>query len=133
MIKSNIDLTSNEIFSRNPISIHSLNIFNKKFPWSKLDFQTTRSEADLQGKFEGIVTGNRETREMKMLCQRIDEGNHCDCCGESLVTLPWDRTWGLCKDCLAEMESRLENRNKSKFPWKVDREMRASRRISLNW
>lgn len=136
MIKSNIDLTENEVFSRpsrNRISSVSFyRAIGAEFPWT-IHFHEVKDDYDLP-KFQPILTGDKEERELKQLVIQENSGNYCDCCGASLTVIPWNRTWGLCRRCLADMEERQENRGRSKFPWKSETEMRATRgSVSLNW
>mgnify|MGYP003412324749 CR=1 FL=1 len=56
----------------------------------------------------------------------------CDCCGAYLKTIPWDRTYGLCRKCQKDMEENYGNRKE--YPWAFDTEMRAERGVvSLRW
>lgn len=95
-MKSNIDLTSNEMFSREKVAI-------------------TKNGSDLIPKFEGIRTGDKRCRELKELCERESTGDYCDCCGSYLKTIPWDRTYGLCKKCMAHYAK--EDWAKEDLPW----------------
>lgn len=90
MMKSNIDLTENEMFSRPArnfsFSIHRM--FGDRFPWS-LRFMAIHSDLDFySGRNEVIFTGDREERETKELCRQESTGNYCDCCGASLIEIP---------------------------------------------
>lgn len=108
-MKSNIDLTSNEMFSR------------KQF----------RNRA-LEPRFEGILTGNREERYLKNLCEQEVTGDYCDCCGKYLKTIPWDRTYGLCKKCMDYCDKHYSD--KEKFPWGKEPDMRGRRGLNpLSW
>ena len=60
-MKSNIDLTENEMFSR---PIHEV-----------------KDDYDLSPEYQPVLTGNKEERELKQLFLEENSGNHCDCCG----------------------------------------------------
>lgn len=120
MMKSNIDLTSNEMFSK-PV---------RNIPRRKI----VASDRSISDYYELIFTGNKEKRTVKELCRRENSGNYCDCCGASLIKIPWDRTWGLCKQCLADIEKRYNDKFPYKFPWGKVPEMRARRGVNpLFW
>lgn len=127
MMKSNIDLTSNEMFSRPERGLYfsSYRIFGGMFPWV-LRFSEVYSDSDRHsGEYEVIFTGDRAERESKELCRQENTGNYCDCCGASLIKIPWGRTYGLCRRCNADMEK--SHGNKPKFPWGEVLEMRGQR------
>lgn len=133
MIKSNIDLTANEIFSRN---VHRIEIVKSllydKFPWVSIIGEPITSDSDLLPKYEPIHTGNREERQYKEEIDIANSGEHCDCCGAYLSTIPWDRTYGLCRKCIADMEKNYGS-TQTKL-WMFDKEMRPDRaKISLRW
>ena len=124
MIKSNIDLTSNEMFSK-PIRNFSLHKMLRSFPWN-LRFTKIFYDSDLNSRRnEVVLTGNKKEREEKELCRQGDSGDYCDYCGASLIEIPWDRTYGLCKRCYADMESLYEN--KTEYPWGKASEMKGQR------
>lgn len=115
MLKSNIDLTNNEMFSRRQITIN----FEKrqKIPWNIAEsFIEVHSDKDLgYSKFEGILTGNKSQRQRRKMYMAMDSGDYCDCCGTYLKKIPWDRTYGVCRKCYKRMED--DPINKRDFPW----------------
>ena len=114
MIKNNIDLTSNEMFSRQVDTFLFIKqVLYYKFPWNYKELHRIECETDLQPKFEGILTGNREEINSKKLYMVIDSGDVCDRCGISLKSIPWDRTYNLCKKCYKALEKEYGK----KFPW----------------
>jgi len=134
MMKSNIDLTENEMFSRpaRNFSFPYHRMFGYRFPWD-LRFTEVHSDSELySGQYEVIFTGDKEERGLKELCRQENTGNYCDCCGASLIEIPWDRTYGLCRRCHADMEKSYGN--KPKFPWGEVSEMRGQRGNNpLSW
>lgn len=109
MMKSNIDLTENEMFSRPSWDkIKNISRLKNRFPW---DFNSTETQPKA---CKTIFTGNRKERMLKKLYSR--EADHCDRCGTSLVEIPWDRTYGLCKHCSIEIEQQVVG-NKFNYPW----------------
>ena len=133
MIKSNIDLTANEIFSRsnpNNVITSSINKMLGEFPWNrKLTFIETEFE---KPKYEPIFTGDSHDRYVKTLVEQENSGDYCDCCGAFLKVIPWDRTYGLCRKCIVDMEKNYGN-TQTKL-WMFDKEMRPDRaKISLRW
>lgn len=102
-MKSNIDLTSNEMFSRKSVPLQFNFIMKHIYglPWDMSKVTIIKNDSDLIPKFEGIRTGDKRYREIKELCERESTGNYRDCCGSYLKTIPWDRTYGLCRKCMA--------------------------------
>lgn len=134
MLKSNIDLTANEMFSRRGLpSMPLWRFLNNEYPWQHSIMTRIETDADLNGfRFEGIATGDKEERELKKLYLETDSGDTCDCCGAYLKTIPWDRTYGLCRRCQKDMDENYGNRKE--YPWAFDTEMRAERGVvSLRW
>lgn len=132
-MKSNIDLTFNEMFSREPISIH-LNHIKRHigFPWDMSKITIVESDNDLFPKFEGIRTGDKEQRKIKELCENENTGDYCDCCGSYLKTIPWNRTYGLCQKCMAHYAK--EYWKKEDLPWGKPQDMRGQRGLNpLFW
>ncbi len=123
-MKSNIDLTSNEMFSRESVSLQFNFIIKHIYglPWDMSKVAITKNDSDLIPKFEGIRTGDKRCRELKELCERESTGDYCDCCGSYLKTIPWDRTYGLCKKCMAHYAK--EDWAKEDLPWGKPQEMR---------
>lgn len=131
-MKSNIDLTANEMFSRRgSLPIPFWKFMHNKFPWEQNVMTRVETDLDLSGfRFEGILTGNREERNTKKMYIEMDD--ICDCCGAYLKTIPWDRTYGLCRKCQNDMEENYGNRKE--YPWAFDTEMKAERGVvSLRW
>lgn len=123
MLKSNIDLTANGMFSRRSNGDNAIWRFsNVKFPLIK--WQPWQQSVVL-GIKEVILTGNREQIERKKQYAEMNSGDTCDCCGEYLKIIPWDRTYGLCRKCGKDMEKKFGN--KKKYPWKYDTDMRVEK------
>lgn len=108
MMKSNIDLTKNQIFSRQSFIIRGLDstTFGTEFPWT---FQCPGLDGK---KFEAMRTGDRKEREHKKVCDEAVSRNYCDCCGTYLVNIPWNRTYGLCQRCSDDLDRGLRT-----YPW----------------
>ena len=129
MIKSNIDLTSNEMFSHIQFPyISAWKILCDKFPWNYRKMRRIESDADFRPKFEGILTGNREERRLKKDCININTGDICDRCGVSLNLIPWNRYYDLCENCWNDLEKVYGK----KYPWSYIEETNTGN-ISLNW
>ena len=66
-MKSNIDLTSNEMFSRESVSLQFNFIIKHIYglPWDMSKVAITKNDSDLIPKFEGIRTGDKRCRELK--------------------------------------------------------------------
>ena len=105
-MKSNIDLTENEMFSR-PM-YKKISRLKNRFPW---DFNSTETQPKAC-----VFTGNRKERMLKKLYSRESIADYCDRCGTSFVEIPWDRTYGLCKHCSIEIEQQVVG-NKFNYPW----------------
>ena len=128
-MRDNIDLTSNRMFrSKNDMSIHTF-VFSK-YPWKQPVFDLVTAEGlddeILHGRYMPLVrVGNKsDRREVKMLVE-IDSNDYCDCCGAYLKTIPWDRTYGLCRKCNTDMH--INYGNNRKMPWYEREEMRPNR------
>lgn len=110
MIKSNIDLTVNEIFSRRSKNDSVISLFSKVFheyPW---DIKVVFVESEFENqKYEPIYTGNKNDRYYKTLAEQECTGDYCECCGTYLKSIPWDRTFGLCRRCIDDMERNYGN------------------------
>lgn len=126
MIKDNVDLTKNQMFSRGEsFSLRRIktSLFGAKLPW---DFRPLRMPSR---KFEAIRTGDREERETKELCDEEMSRDYCDCCGAYLANIPWDRTYGLCQKC----SDRLDRAVKIS-PWEEKTQTDQNNEVqSLNW
>ena len=68
MLKSNIDLTENEMFSQPSMNrISSGNLFKTigvTFPWV-VHFHEVKDKYDLSPEYQPVLTGNKEERELK--------------------------------------------------------------------
>ena len=118
-MKPNVDLTENEMFSRPARNFSSLfyRMFNDRFPWDLRLKEINKDSKFHTERYEVIFTGDKGERELKELCRRENTGNYCDCCGASLIKIPWNRTvYRLCRRCYANMEKLYGN--KHKFPWR---------------
>lgn len=130
MIKSNIDLTENQIFSRQSFSMRGIirDSFGVKFPWRVPLVRTIM----IRKEFEAIRTGDRQERESKKLCDEEMSRNYCDRCGTYLVSIPWSRAYGLCRRCQDELDIQLGTM--FTYPWGEEMSMQPnSTLLSLNW
>lgn len=118
MMKSNIDLTADEFFSRttprsrvgSPGWLRSL-LPRKKFPWERFPSVT---DEDFNHENEVFFTGNKHARKLKAECYEWDNGIKCSCCGRPLG--PWDNSrYGLCHKCDELCQHAV--RNESRLPW----------------
>lgn len=127
MMKSNIDLTSNEMFSRRQDHFVSvLQVLYDKFPWNYRKITPIKSEADFRPKFEGILTGNKEEIKRKKKYIKIDAGNICDRCGKNVDIIPWNRHYyDLCQKCWEAIEKEYGK----KYPWEQNQEIRFNQDI----
>lgn len=130
MMKSNIDLTENQMFSRQSFSMRGIirASFWEEFPWSITRARTRM----IRKEFEAIWTGDRQERESKKLCDEEMSRNYCDRCGAYLVSIPWSRTYGLCRRCQDELDRQLGTI--LTYPWGEEMSMQPnSTLLSLNW
>lgn len=75
MIKPNIDLTKNEMFSKPRIN---------RIPSAKLTrrhFHEIRDDYDLSPESQPVLTGDKKERELKKIYLEENSRNYCDCCG----------------------------------------------------
>lgn len=131
-MKSNVDLTSNEIFSRNIISTKRIARYIKgMFLWTPPYIHKSDFDVDMQTEREVIFTGNKEIRNCKKLCEEEYSGEYCDCCGYPLNKKPWLFRYGLCKRC----NNRVYKTKKSdKMPWYKNDDMKIKRGLNpLIW
>lgn len=129
-MKNNIDLTSNEMFSRIPIKeLSHWKLIGQKYPWEYYEMTEIKSEEDFKPKFESIFTGDKRERQRKQFAFKMESGDYCDCCGSYLKIIPWDKMDNicLCKTCKKEM-SKITN----KVPWIKDTNMKANRNL-IEW
>lgn len=125
MMKSNIDLTENQMFSREPVQLRGIvsTIFGMALPWT---FRQLRIHCR---EFEAIRTGDRQEREAKKLCDKEVSRNYCDRCGVYLANIPWSRTYGLCQKCSDDLEKEFRT-----YPWEDKTPSRPNNELrSLNW
>lgn len=124
-MKSNIDLTSNEMFSRKTFRLSSkmfrhrtFGVLDKTisytFPWLYDFYMPNEHHGYSVERQEIVFTGNRKERTLKNLCKQEYSGDYCDCCGIFLKRMPWNKRVGLCKECDWDMERRFV---KGKHPW----------------
>lgn len=120
MLKDNIDLTSDQFFSRQNhlqvLDYLNTNIFGR-IPWNaQTPHQITRDK-DLEC-LSPILLGNRTERmRLKNIINACDS-KYCDCCGKYLNAKPWEQQECLCSDC----SSRLEQEYSARFPWTMQSE-----------
>lgn len=127
-MKSNIDLTENQMFSRQQSTWRGFasSIFGIEFPWSFSWLRMTGKE------FEAIRTGDRQERESKKLCDEAVSRNYCDRCGAYLVNIPWNRTYGLCPKCQDELDKEMGTM--LAYPWGKETVMKPNNALlSLSW
>lgn len=127
-MKRNIDLTENQMFSRQSFAIRGTlrTIFGIEFPWN---FSLERIACK---EFEAIRTGDKQERESKKLCDEAVSRNYCDRCGAYLVSIPWNRTYGLCQRCHDELD--IELGRMFVYPWGDETPMQPDDALlSLNW
>lgn len=120
-MKSNIDLTSNEMFSGQSPQDAIYKLLRRhvygKFPWSLAFCKRCTSDKDLGYEFEGIKTGNRATRNSKKLCDEELSDDYCLRCGRPFTKTPWEKSDGVCRKCNEEMDHRIA----SKKPWRFNK------------
>ena len=124
-MKRNVDLTSNEMFASKRVSgisrVAQLGRAESGFRISnRIDPFHDDAVDDL------VLTGNRDTRSNKKFYRSMDLGDSCDCCGASLINIPWKRRYGLCRQCEVELES--QNPKQKPSPFDIDQRMRGNRR-----
>lgn len=138
-MKSNIDLTENEMFSRQEISDLFSALMHEyiygKIPWDFGKLTEVESDYALKGSipFEPIPLGSKAERDNKQSCKRALLGEYCDRCGKSLATIPWEMNKiRLCRKCMSEME--YEYGNKKIYLWGQVEGMKPNNEIiSLTW
>lgn len=118
-MKSNIDLTENEIFSRKRPNISLYNIrslFKTKehhFDWDLPEMDRLNNDEDDTIK-EIILTGNKTSRKEKRLFTPQYMQNYCHCCGRLLSKYQWAESSELCKKCMSNYTKKYGN----KVPWR---------------
>ena len=112
-MKSNIDLTSNEMFSRKTLKL-SEEIFSHDFPWTYDLFIPIKHRGFSSEQQEIIFTGNRKDRELKNLCSQEFSGDYCNHCGAFLKRMPWNTRFDLCERCNSDLEREY---TRAKYSW----------------
>lgn len=118
-MKSNIDLTENEIFSRKrpSVSLYSIrSLFKTKehhFDWDLPEMDKLNSDEDDVVK-EIILTGNKTGRKAKLPFTPQHMQNYCHCCGRLLSKYQWIESSELCKKCMSYYTKQYGN----KVPWR---------------
>lgn len=102
-MKSNVDLTENMMFSRsisgNADRLIISSLIKGKYLWTKY-FDEIKSDDDFsKQRYRIIATGNNAERAKVEEYRQMDSQDTCDCCGASLINIPWNRTYGVCKKC----------------------------------
>lgn len=122
-MKNNVDLTENQIFSRNnfftdiALGVLTLGmITGSKFPWDLKDFRQIKSddEFDLDHQRKSLIAvGDKKQRAEVADFRKMDSANYCDCCGIRMNLKPWDREIGTCRKCYEYYETQ----GGQKIPW----------------
>lgn len=125
-MKRNVDLTSQEMFSRRSglaerlIRIPKLWWLDntpapiREYPLYEAHGRiSVRQHRDAHVR-ELIFTGSSESRAYKRMMGNIDSGDYCDCCGRSLIIIPWKRRYGLCDKCSVSLDESLGIRKSTK-------------------
>lgn len=111
MMKRNIDLTENQMFSQRTffeqrvVKLASGTELPWSFPWARVEIE----------RFEAIRTENKQERWYKKLYDEEISRNYCDRCGAYLISIPWNRTYGLCHQCHDELGR--ESETILTYPW----------------
>ena len=116
-MKSNIDLTEDQIFSR--INFDSIiNVIGNEYfrvPWN-IKIDNSSDEYDLLHQKKSLIAlGNKKQREEVKFYRKMDSKNYCECCGERINLTPWNKEMGLCKRCDKSMTYDFND----KCPWRV--------------
>lgn len=122
-MKNNVDLTENQIFSRNnffediALGVLILPIISRaKIPWDLKDFRHIRPDDELDSEHQRkslIAVGDKKQRAEVAEFRKMDSIDYCDCCGARMNLNPWDREIGVCRKC----NDYYEKKDKVKFPW----------------
>lgn len=136
-MKNNVDLTENQIFSRNnffedmALGVLTLSMLARaKFPWYLKDFRQIRSddEFDLDHQRKSLIAvGDKKQRAEVAEFRKMDSLDYCDCCGARMNLKPWDSEIGVCHKC----NDYYEKQDKVKFPWNRKTIGIEERRISV--
>lgn len=92
-MKSNIDLTEDQIFSR--INFDSIiNVISNKYfrvPWN-IKINNSGDEYDLLHQKQSLIAlGNKKQREEVKFYRKMDSRNYCECCGKRINLTPWNK------------------------------------------
>ena len=118
-MKRNVDLTENMIFSRNNTFGLIIARIKGKYPWIKHINEIKSDDYFSKQRQRIVTTGNSVERAKIEEFRQMDSQDTCDCCGASLIDIPWDRTYGVCKKCTEHYE--WEKPKLWRLPEKVDR------------
>ena len=110
-MNENIDLTENRDF-RTPAPVDETTKFLTqyiwgKFPWSKQQFQTVKSDEDLgisSELFSPIPLGDGEQRRNRKYIENAVSSEMCDRCGKPVQRFPWELRECLCVECNRDLE-----------------------------
>lgn len=105
-MNENIDLTENRDF-RTPSPVDETTQFLTqyiwgKFPWSKQQFRTIKSDDDLDlssESFSPIPLGDGEQRRSRKYIENAVSSAMCDRCGKPVQKFPWELRECLCVKC----------------------------------
>lgn len=110
-MKSNIDLTENQIFTRR-INIDGDSIKKLlKFighPWDN-ELHMIASDKEINNR-SVVFIGTKEQRKHYKMCDNIVSGDYCDRCGVYLKSKPWTKCFSLCFNCDTELDKELKNK-----------------------
>ena len=121
-MKSNIDLTENQIFSRINFDsiVNAISINHFRVPWN-VRSNYSGDEYDLSHQKKSLIAlGDRKQREKVKLYRKMDSGNHCECCGKRINLIPWNKEMGLCERCDKLMEYDFYD----KCPWRTNNDIK---------
>lgn len=119
MLKDNIDLTENQLFSKpaffdGPPRLENLLRIGPKgnnIPWDIPVF--TKVSSDDCYTVPLISLGNKEERLRDKRISKSVDSRYCDKCGKFLCEHPWTQEEYMCEDCKAILEARCN----PGFPW----------------
>lgn len=136
-MKNNVDLTENQLFSRNNffqdmvLGVLTISmITGSKFPWDLKDFRQIKSddEFDLDHQRKSLIAvGDKKQRAEVAGFRKMDNANYCDCCGARMNLKPWNKEIGTCRKC----DEYYEKQDKHKIPWNRKQIGISERKISV--
>lgn len=99
-MKSNVDLTENQIFSSVNFDdvIREQIVDSIRVPW-KVKIKTISSEDKMVQPNSPIIVGNKSERAKVLEYRKMFSQKYCDCCGAKLGKKPWIKEIGLCSEC----------------------------------